>query len=271
MNLDALPRTPAPGFTLTDQAGRTMNLADFRGKAVVLEFLDPHCTDICPIVSQEFVDAYHDLGPAAGKVVFIGINVNPYHTRVADVHACSTEQRLTTIPDWHYFTGPVPQLQPAWHDYNIYVQAPNPSADVVHTSAVYFIDPRGRERYLASPRSTTTSQGPHTSRRTRSPPGATESPPSPAPSPGNPTNGTGPVVFRNCVATFEPRCYSRQGADPGSRCPGKTRATPDPPDSPWRHPGPRRLAAMSSAATVYQRTAVRGTGRSAGVTWRSVT
>ncbi len=151
MALDALPHSPAPGFTFTDQAGRTMSLADFRGKAVVLEFLDPHCTDICPIVSQEFIDAYHDLGPAAGKVVFIGINVNPYHTAVADVLAFSTEQRLTTIPDWHYFTAPVPQLQPAWRDYNIYVQAPSPSADVVHTSAVYFIDPRGRERYLASP------------------------------------------------------------------------------------------------------------------------
>jgi cytochrome oxidase Cu insertion factor (SCO1/SenC/PrrC family) len=159
MNLDSLPHSPAPGFTFTDQAGRTMSLSDFRGKAVVLEFLDPHCTDICPIVSQEFVDAYHDLGPAAGKVVFIGINVNPYHTRVADVLAFSREQRLTTIPDWHYFTGPVPKLRPVWRDYNIYVQAPNPSADVVHTSAVYFIDPQGRERYLASPQVDHTTSG----------------------------------------------------------------------------------------------------------------
>ena len=159
MNLDSLPGSTAPGFTFIDQAGRTMSLSDFRGKVVVLEFLDPHCTDICPIVSQEFVDAYHDLGPAAGKIVFVGINVNPYHTRVADVLAFSTEQRLTTIPDWHYFTGPVPKLQPIWHAYNIYVQAPNPSADVVHTSAVYFIDPRGRERYLASPQVDHTKSG----------------------------------------------------------------------------------------------------------------
>ena len=151
MNLDALPRQAAPGFTFTDQDGRTLALSDFRGKVVVLEFLDPHCTDICPIVSQEFLDAYHDLGPLAGKVVFAGINVNPYHTGVQDVLAFSREQRLTTIPGWHYLTGPVPALRPAWQDYHIYVQAPNPDADVVHTSAVYFIDPQGRERYLASP------------------------------------------------------------------------------------------------------------------------
>ena len=151
MNLDALPPRAAPGFAFTDQAGQAMTLAGFRGKVVVLEFLDPHCTDICPIVSREFLDAYRDLGPLAGRVVFAGINVNPYHTRVQDVLAFSTEQRLTTIPDWHYFTGPVPRLRPVWRSYHIYVQAPDPSADVVHTSAVYFIDPQGRERYLASP------------------------------------------------------------------------------------------------------------------------
>jgi protein SCO1 len=151
MNLDTLPHKAAPGFAFTDQAGRTMTLSDFRGKVVVLEFLDPHCTDICPIVSREFLDAYHDLGTLAGRVVFAGINVNPYHTRGQDVLAFSREQQLTTIPDWHYFTGPVPRLRPVWDAYHIYVQAPNPSADVVHTSAAYFIDPQGRERYLASP------------------------------------------------------------------------------------------------------------------------
>ena len=35
--------------------------------------------------------------------------------------------------------------------YDIEVRAPNPDADVVHTSAVYFIDASGRERYLATP------------------------------------------------------------------------------------------------------------------------
>ena len=151
MVLDPLPGQAAPGFTFTDQAGHTMSLSDFRGKVVVLEFLDPHCTDICPIVSREFLKAYHDLGPLAGKVVFAGINVNAYHHGVSDVLAFSREQQLTTIPSWHYFTGPVPALRTAWRDYNIDVNAPNPDADVQHTSAVYIIDPQGRERFLASP------------------------------------------------------------------------------------------------------------------------
>jgi len=62
MQLSPIPGARAPGFTLTDQRGHTMSLASLRGKVVVLEFMDPHCTDICPIVSQEFVDAYRKLG-----------------------------------------------------------------------------------------------------------------------------------------------------------------------------------------------------------------
>ena len=62
MGLSPVPTRPAPGFTLTDQDGRVLALSAFRGKVVVLEFMDPHCTDLCPIVSAEFNDAYHDLG-----------------------------------------------------------------------------------------------------------------------------------------------------------------------------------------------------------------
>ncbi len=151
MSLDPLPRTPAPGFTLTDQAGRTMSLSGFRGKVVVLEFMDDHCTDICPIVAQEFADAYHDLGPAAGKVIFAAVNVNPDYRSVRAVAAFSAEHQLTTITGWHFFTGSLAALRAAWHDYNIEVGPQGPGRDAIHTSAIYFIDPQGNQRYLASP------------------------------------------------------------------------------------------------------------------------
>lgn len=151
MQLSPVPVTKAPGFTLTDQAGHPISLASLHGHPVVLTFMDPHCTDICPIVSAEFVKAYHDLGPLASKVVFAAVNVNAYHARVQDMAKYTRAQALNTIPSWHFFTGPVPALKAVWRGYNIQVYAPNPNADVQHTSAVYFIDPQGRERYLASP------------------------------------------------------------------------------------------------------------------------
>ena len=151
MELSPLRGTKAPGFTLTDQRGHAVKLSALRGKVVVLEFMDPHCTDICPIVSQEFVDAYRDLGPAAGKVVFAAINVNRYHATVHDMAAYSAAHGLSTIPSWHFLTGRIPALRAAWRDYHITVETLSPNADVAHTSPVYFIDPGGRERFLATP------------------------------------------------------------------------------------------------------------------------
>jgi cytochrome oxidase Cu insertion factor (SCO1/SenC/PrrC family) len=159
MELSPLPGVRAPGFTLTDQRGHTLSLASLRGKVVVLEFMDPHCIDICPIVSQEFVDAYHELGANNSKVVFAAINVNQYYATVRDMAAYSSQHQLSTVPTWHFFTGSVPSLRTAWRGYNIQVAAPNPNADIEHTSAVYFIDARGAERYLATPMVDYTSSG----------------------------------------------------------------------------------------------------------------
>jgi cytochrome oxidase Cu insertion factor (SCO1/SenC/PrrC family) len=151
MQLSPIPVTSAPGFTLTDQGGQTTSLAGLKGHVVVLEFMDPHCTDICPIVSQEFLDAYRDLGTSAPHVVFLSVNVNRCHLRVADVAAFSSEQRLTQIPAWHFLTGSYPSLQAVWQAYQIQVDAPGPDADVIHSSQMYFIDPQGRERFTADP------------------------------------------------------------------------------------------------------------------------
>src|SRR5579875_1797320 len=145
MGLSALPGPAAPGFTLTDQAGRTVSLAGLRGRAVVLEFMDPHCTDICPIVSAAFVDAYRDLGAVAARVVFMA--------------TFSREHGLDAIPDWHFVTGPLAALRASWAGYHIAVEAAGPNADVQHSSVIYFIDPSGHERFLATPGDDHTASG----------------------------------------------------------------------------------------------------------------
>ncbi|MGC8510928.1 MAG: SCO family protein [Acidimicrobiales bacterium] len=159
MALSPVPAHRAPGFTLTDQKDHTLSLSQFRGRAVVLEFMDPHCTDICPIVSQEFIDANHDLGSLASRVAFVAVNVNQYFPSVANMAAFTREHQLNTIASWHFFTGPTPLLRRVWRDYGITVEAPNPKADILHTSLVYFIDPQGNERYVASPQVDHTASG----------------------------------------------------------------------------------------------------------------
>lgn len=38
-----------PDFTFTERSGRTVNLADLKGKVWIAQFFYTHCTDICPL------------------------------------------------------------------------------------------------------------------------------------------------------------------------------------------------------------------------------
>jgi len=151
MQLSPVPPVTAPGFTLTDQSGRQVSLASFRGSTVVLTFMDSHCTDICPLVSREVIDAHRELGSTARRVVFVAVNVNPYHRRVSEVASYSSAQHLDSIGSWYFLTGSLKSLHAVWDHYQIQVEAPSRNADVIHTSLVYFIDPSGHERYVTSP------------------------------------------------------------------------------------------------------------------------
>ena len=69
----AAPGTPAPGFTLTDTSGRTVNLADYKGSFVVLEWTNPEC----PFVQKHYVSKnMQALQKEAGgrDVVWLSIN-----------------------------------------------------------------------------------------------------------------------------------------------------------------------------------------------------
>ncbi len=46
-----LTASPAPDFALEDAGGRTIRLADYRGKVVVLNFLYARCKEACPLQS----------------------------------------------------------------------------------------------------------------------------------------------------------------------------------------------------------------------------
>jgi cytochrome oxidase Cu insertion factor (SCO1/SenC/PrrC family) len=159
MQLSPVPVAAAPGFTLTDQSGRPVSLASFRGRPVVLTFMDSHCTDICPLVSREFINAEKDLGSAARNAVFIAVNVNQYHRRIADMASYSSAEGLDSIRSWHFVTGPLRDLRKVWSNYQVMVRAPSRNADVIHTSLIYFIDPQGRERYVAAPMVDHTAKG----------------------------------------------------------------------------------------------------------------
>ena len=137
----------APGFVLHDQQGRLTSLAQFRGKVVLLTFIDPECTQICPLTTKSMVDAVNMLGPAAAsQVQLLGININPLKTGVADVAAYTRSHGLQGR--WRFLTGSPDQLKKIWHQYNIYEAVVN--GDIEHEAAEFLIDANGKERAIYS-------------------------------------------------------------------------------------------------------------------------
>ncbi len=141
----------APGFTLTDQHGKRVSLSAFRGKAVLLAFMDSRCTQVCPVLAQEFLLAQHDLGRSASQVAFVAVNVDPMGEAVATVEHFSQVHGLSRLPNWYFLTGPTATLQTVWDAYGIEVIVPKGATQTIHADYLYFLGPNGHERYIASP------------------------------------------------------------------------------------------------------------------------
>lgn len=144
----------ASGFRLVDQSGQRKALADFRGKVVVLTFLDPNCTDACPLTAFNFKLAAQALADSAAKVVFLAVNANPEASSIADVAAATEKWGLKELQNFHFLTGEREELEPVWRDYKVTAgdSKPGKPGEVEHTPGVFLIDQEGRrQRYISVP------------------------------------------------------------------------------------------------------------------------
>jgi cytochrome oxidase Cu insertion factor (SCO1/SenC/PrrC family) len=142
---------PAPDFLLTDQAGRPVSLARFRGRPVLLTFIDPLCRNLCPTEAKvlERVDAQF---PPAQRPAIVAVSVNQWGNARRDLLLDARKWKLTGA--WHWAVGPAAKLRRAWGAYAIGVlDSPKTVAgitvhNITHTEATYLIDARGDQRAL---------------------------------------------------------------------------------------------------------------------------
>ncbi len=146
----------APNFQLTDQNSALTKLSDFRGKVVVLTFMDSTCKDTCPLTAAQFRQAYRQFDQIeASHVTFIGVNVNVEANKVADVSEITKTWHLQEIPSWHFLTGSHEELESIWKEYGVAVAPSSDGKEIMHTPGVFLIDPSGQKRwYISTPYST---------------------------------------------------------------------------------------------------------------------
>ncbi len=133
----------APAFTLKDQTGATVSLAQLQGHPIVLTFIDSHCPHAeCPLMAQSLKLAARNLGTRTQQAEWVAVSVNPTDTPQSAT-AFLTGNGVT-FPI-HYLLGTHDQLAPIWSAYHM-TSYTNKEGVVIHSTGVYLIDRQGRER-----------------------------------------------------------------------------------------------------------------------------
>jgi protein SCO1/2 len=99
----------APSYRgLTNQLGRTVGSARFKGKVQVVTFLFPYCTTYCPLIAAHLVgfERLLDRAGLQNRVEIVAFNVDPAGTGPRQMRAFLKEYGWNPAdPHWQYLTG----------------------------------------------------------------------------------------------------------------------------------------------------------------------
>ncbi len=144
-------RRPAPNFVLRDQTGHTVSVAQYRGRPVIVTFVDPLCRNLCPLEAHLLNQVVGDV-PAAQRPAILAVSVDHWADSRKDL--LQDERRWELVPEWHWAVGTPAALAQVWKHYEIGVSVITKKISgttinyITHTEAAYVIDSTGHERAL---------------------------------------------------------------------------------------------------------------------------
>jgi protein SCO1/2 len=141
--LQATPAKPAPPLRLRDYRGRPVNLAQYRGKAVLVTFIYTHCPDVCPLIVSYMKTAQTLLGPKAGRLQIVAVSTDPRGDTPKTVASFLKEHGMSGHME--YLIGSRRQLGRVWKAWNIAARPAKSGRDLVeHSALIYGIAADGK-------------------------------------------------------------------------------------------------------------------------------
>lgn len=144
-------KRPAPGFLLRDQAGGPVSLTSYRGRPVIVTFIDPVCRNVCPLEAKVLDQADQQM-PLAQRPEILAVSVDRYANSRADL--LKDARKWNLVPQWRWAVGSPARLAAVWKSYKVSVSAKRVKVagktitSITHTAAAYIIDKTGHERAL---------------------------------------------------------------------------------------------------------------------------
>jgi protein SCO1/2 len=131
------PGAVAPDFTLRDQDGKAVSMADYRGRPVIVTFVYSTCKDTCPALVDQVRGALDDTG---ADIPLLAVSVDPANDTPARARQFLNERRMTGRA--RFLLGAKRELAPVWKGYGVVPQR----GTLDHSATVVLVDARGRQR-----------------------------------------------------------------------------------------------------------------------------
>jgi protein SCO1/2 len=131
-------------FKLTDQDGKVITDADFKGKPFLVFFGYTHCPDVCPTTLFDLSEVMRALGPDANRTAGLFISVDPDR----DTPAALKDYLSSFDPHLRGATADQAELDKVEKEYRVYAKkvptGKNGDYSMDHSAIVYLMDKSGR-------------------------------------------------------------------------------------------------------------------------------
>ncbi len=138
------PPKAAPGLSLRNYLGEPINIARYRGKALLVTFIYDHCPDVCPLIVANLWAAQNLMGPkTAAEAQIIAVSVDPRGDTPKTVAAFLKAHEMTGR--MQYLIGSAKELGQVWQRWGVGSERDAEDPDIVnHSALVYGIDASGQ-------------------------------------------------------------------------------------------------------------------------------
>jgi cytochrome oxidase Cu insertion factor (SCO1/SenC/PrrC family) len=139
----------APALALVGQHGDVVDIADLRGRPVLVTFAFAHCETICPVVVRHSLDAQAALRGTGDDVAVLVVTLDPWRDTPSRLPGMASSWGLPGDDAW-VLSGDVASVEAALDAWDVPRQRDTTSGEVTHPSLVYIIDRDGTLAYAAT-------------------------------------------------------------------------------------------------------------------------
>jgi protein SCO1/2 len=142
---------PALEFAMTRaNDGKQVRAADYRGKVVILYFGYTHCPDECPTTLADLASVLQRLGTKADDVRVLFVSVDPDRD-TSPVLKSYVEDFAPEVDGLRGAPDAVAMLARRYRvTYQVTKASPGVAYEVMHSDSIFFFDPSGRARLVAT-------------------------------------------------------------------------------------------------------------------------